>query len=226
MADERSRTEGGGFSERLRAATEPVWSDAVRHRFTRELALGTLDDAVMRRYLVQDYAFLDPFVRLVASAIVKAPTLADRVPLGRFLGLVTGTENTYFQRAFEALGVPGPERRRPVLRPVTQAFRGLMDEAIAAPTYTETLAPLVVFEWLYLSWAEAAADRKPAKLYHAEWITLHADPAFARFVAWLRGQLDREAPALSAEGQARVEALFRRAVELEEAFFDDAYVPR
>jgi thiaminase (transcriptional activator TenA) len=93
----------GRFSEWLREEAEPSWSEAASHRFTRELADGTLADEVMRRYLVQDYAFLDSFVRLVASAIVKAPSLADRVPLGRFLGAVTGEQNTYFQRAFDAL---------------------------------------------------------------------------------------------------------------------------
>ena len=61
-------------------------------------------------YLVQDYSFLDSFVRLVASAIVKAPSLADRIPLGRFLGAVSGEENTYFHRAFDALSVPEADR--------------------------------------------------------------------------------------------------------------------
>ena len=46
----------------------------------------------MRQYLVQDYSFLDSFVRLVASAIVKAPSLDDRIPLGRFLGAVSSDE--------------------------------------------------------------------------------------------------------------------------------------
>ena len=90
------------FTDWLREQAEPTWTEATGHRFTRELADGTLPDAVMRRYLVQDYAFLDSFVRLVASAIVKAPVLADRIPLGRFLGAVSGEENTFFQRAFDA----------------------------------------------------------------------------------------------------------------------------
>jgi thiaminase/transcriptional activator TenA len=62
------------FTEWLRQQPEPAWSEAMGHRFTRELADGTLADTVMRGYLVQDYSFLDSFVRLVASAIVKAPS--------------------------------------------------------------------------------------------------------------------------------------------------------
>src|SRR6266511_3798966 len=93
------------FTEWLREQGEPTWTEATGHRFTQELADGTLADAVMRRYLVQDYSFLDSFVRLVASAIVKAPSLADRIPLGRFLGDVSSEENSYFHRAFDALSV-------------------------------------------------------------------------------------------------------------------------
>jgi thiaminase/transcriptional activator TenA len=211
------------FSEWLREGAEPHWSEAVNHRFTRELADGTLADAVMRRYLVQDYAFLDSFVRLLGSAIVKAPSLADRVPLGRFLGAVTGEENTYFQRAFEALDVPAEDRERPVLRGPTQAFHKVMADAIAETGYLETLTPLVVFEWLYNAWATALADRRPEKFYHREWIALHANPAFDSFVAWLRAQLDRDGSTLAPERQDRILALFRRTVVLEKAFFDDAY---
>ncbi len=211
------------FSEWLRESAEPTWSEAVNHRFTRELADGSLVDEVMRRYLVQDYSFLDSFVRLVASAIVKAPSMAERVPLGRFLGAVTGEENTFFQRAFDALDVPAEIRVRPVLRAPTLAFHELMAEAIADRGYVETLTPLVVFEWLYNTWATAIGARQPERFYHREWITLHANPTFESFVATLRAQLDRDGPSLDPERQDRVLAIFRRAVVLEKDFFEDAY---
>jgi thiaminase/transcriptional activator TenA len=211
------------FTEWLRQRTEPIWTRTATHRFTTELADGTLADPVMRRYLVQDYSFLDSFARLLASAIVKAPCLADRIPLCQFLGVVTSDENTYFQRAFDALSVPAGDRVQPNLRNPTRDFHALMAEAVDCEGYAETLAPLVVFEWLYLSWATAVSDRSPEKFYHAEWITLHANPEFTGFVAWLRGQLDREGPLLSQGRRHRVAVLFSRAVEVELAFFDEAY---
>lgn len=214
------------FTDWLRERSEPTWSEAVRHRFTRELAAGTLGEEVMRRYLVQDYSFLDSFVRLLASAIVKAPSLACRVPLGRFLGAITGDENTYFQRAFDALGVSEEDRTRPALRPPTEGFQALMADAVAAASYAETLAPLVVFEWLYHEWAAPLADCRPEPFYFGEWIALHANPVFAAFVGSLRGELDREGPKLPPGGQRRAAELFRRAVMLERTFFDDAYRER
>ena len=37
--------------------------------------------------------------------VAAAPTLADRIPGCQFLALITGRENTYFERSFAALGV-------------------------------------------------------------------------------------------------------------------------
>jgi thiaminase/transcriptional activator TenA len=45
------------FTEILRAASEPAWSDAVRHHFVNELFAGAVPDAVMARYLIQDHLF-------------------------------------------------------------------------------------------------------------------------------------------------------------------------
>lgn len=211
------------FTDWLRERTEPTWSDAVGHRFVAELADGTLEDAVMARYLVQDYSFLDSFVRLVGSAIVKAPALADRIPLAQFLGMVTSDENTYFQRAFDTLGVADVDRTEPDLRAPTRGFHQVMAKAVAAESYEETLTPLVVFEWLYLDWASSVADRQPGKFYLREWIDLHANPHFVAFVDWLRGQLDRGGPALPPQHQAAVAATFAHTVDLEKAFFDEPY---
>lgn len=47
------------FTDWLKDLAEPTWSEAVAHKFTVELAAGALPDHVMRRYLVQDYSFLD-----------------------------------------------------------------------------------------------------------------------------------------------------------------------
>ncbi|WP_419899787.1 TenA family protein [Roseomonas sp. USHLN139] len=207
------------FSERLRAAHDADWQAAIRHRFVAELAAGTVDPAVMRRYLVQDYQFIDRFVALLGAAIASADSFSSRLRLARFLAMITSDENTYFVRSFDVLGVPEAERVSPVLTETTQAFQEVMREAAESRSYAQALSVLVVAEWLYLSWAERIEGPLPADFVHAEWITLHANPYFSEFVGWLRGELDRVGPA-EAEACA---ALFGRAVALERRFFDDLY---
>ncbi|MCC7425620.1 MAG: TenA family protein [Alphaproteobacteria bacterium] len=214
---------GARFTDWLRENAEPDWTAATTHRFTRELAAGTLDPDVMRRYLVQDYSFIDAFVRLLGAAVHAAPALADRIPMGRFLGMIVSDENTYFVRAMDALGIAEAERTRPALRPPTRAFQSLMTEAAGSGRYAEMLAVLVVAEWSYLAWASAVQHADPPQFWSREWIALHANPYFAGFVGWLRGQLDREGPALDAAARGRVLAHFRAAAALERAFFDETY---
>jgi thiaminase/transcriptional activator TenA len=211
------------FSTHLRQASAPAWDAAITHRFVRELSAGTVPPAVMRHYLVQDYQFIDRFVALLGAAIATADTYASRLRLSQFLAMIISDENTYFVRAFDALGVPPAERTAPALDPTVRAFQALMAEAAETRLYAGALSVLVVAEWLYLSWAERHQGPLPADFVHAEWITLHDNPFFRDFVAWLRGELDRAGAAQDAVGRARCESLFQRAVALELGFLDSLY---
>src|SRR6201984_575580 len=134
------------FTEILRAASEPAWSDAVRHRFVNELFAGTLPDAVMAHYLTQDHRFLDSFLTLLGATLASADTFEARLRFGRFIGMVSGEENTYFLRAFEALGVTEDRRASD---PDTQppiGFKAIMREAAETRSYTAALSVLVVAE--------------------------------------------------------------------------------
>ena len=211
-----------GFSERLRAAAEPAWSRAVGHRFTRELIDDTLPDAVYARYLIQDYAFLDTLARLLGFAIAHAPDMPPKTKLAGFLAAVTSEENDYFLRSFAALGVFEADWRAAAPNPVTRRFGEVMLGA-ASEGYAEALAVLLPAEWIYLSWARGAGDRRPARFYLSEWIEIHAIPEFAAFVAWLRAEVDRLGPTLTPRRQEHLSALFQEIVDLEVAFFDAAY---
>ena len=210
------------FTEILRAASEPAWSDAVGHRFVKELFAGAVPDAVMARYLIQDHRFLDSFLTLLGAALASADTFEARLRFGRFIGMVSGEENTYFLRAFEALGVT--ENRR-TADPDTQpsaSFKAIMRGAAETRSYAATLSVLVVAEWLYLDWAVRAPKPLPDNFVHAEWIRLHDNPDFRSFVDFLRAELDRVGPA-----QADLcHDFFRRAVALELSFFEAAYADR
>ena len=211
------------FTAWLRDGAEPFWGQATGHRFTRELADDTLDEAVFRRYLVQDYAFVAALASLVGFAVGRAPTMPRKARLTGFLTVLTGGENSYFLRSFEALGVAEAEWREAPWAPVTRALGELFDEAAAHAGYEEIMAVLVAVEWVYLSWAAAAADKRPSRFFYAEWIALHADPGFRDFVEWMRGELDADGPALAPARQDRIAGLFRRACELEVQFFQSAY---
>ena len=207
-----------GFSEELRARSAAAWQGAVGHRFVDQLWAGTVDDAVMARYLGQDALFLDGFLALLGSAVASADAVVPRRVLARQLGLVAGEENDYFVRALDRLGVVSV----PAPRPATGALLELMDSARRDGDYPTILVVLLVAEWLYAEWAARAAPL-PSDWLYAEWIELHRGPDFAVWVEFLREETDRVATTAGVAGRARMSAAFSRGVELELAFFDAAY---
>ena len=207
------------FTETLRQVSQPAWSQSVGHRFVRELLDGSVSDAVMARYLIQDHRFLDSFLTLLGAALASADSFETRIRFGRFIGMVSGEENTYFLRSFDALGVSEQARgERPDTKP-TAGFKAIMREAAATRSYAAALSVLVVAEWLYLDWAQQASRPLPANFIHAEWITLHDNPDFGDFVGFLRSELDRVGPSEAETSRD----FFLRTVALEKAFFDSAY---
>jgi thiaminase/transcriptional activator TenA len=216
---------GERFTDALVAANAPLWRAATTHRFVRELGADTLPDAVFRRYLVQDFAFIEALVTLLGCAVARAPDMPAKRRLAGFLAAVTGDETNYFERALSALGAAeafaAPDRI--ALGETSERFRALMAAAGARGTYAEILAIVTPAEWVYLQWARAAPKPGPKRFYLQEWIDLHALPAFADMVGWLRGELDREGAAAAPAMQQRLGILFRTTLELERDFFEAAY---
>ena len=98
-------------SDALRQQNEINWKAATEHDFCKDLANGSLSTALMANYLIQDYSFIDGFVRLAASAIANAENsyLAEGLTEGVAVEEVTGSSITY------RIAV-GPHKGRPVYR--------------------------------------------------------------------------------------------------------------
>ena len=211
------------FTDWLRDQAEPHWTRMTTHRFAREMGDGSLDDAVVGRYLVQDYAFVDSFVSLLGSAIALAPSMPSKRPFAQFAAAVTSDENDYFLRSFQALGIPESRWRSPQLHPITQDFLDVLRGAGQSGSYAHVLSVLVAAEWSYLTWAKACPSQRPDRFWLAEWIDLHAIPPFEAFVNWLREETDRVGHAADTDTRSMMTENFRRMMTLEAAFFDAAY---
>ena len=213
-------------TEYLRSQCQVDWDTATDHDFCRELANGTLPKAKMQWYLAQDYKFVDSFVRLLATAIAHAPTLADAVPGAQFLALITGPENNYFLRSFTALEMT-QEQQNPPTAPETLAFQQLMHSARMSGRYELMLAVLVVAEWSYLSWAERFVDYPQSlPFWFSQWIDLHSGSGFTEVVEYFRDQLDNVWEELSKTEQQQFSAIFTQAVKCECDFFAASFADR
>lgn len=217
----------------LHSSTEQQWADAVDHRFVRELFAGSIEDAVMRAYLVQDYQFFESFLSMLGACVAHADELDARLRFARQLGMLVADEDTYFNDSFAELGVGPADYLHPELAAPTAGFRDLMDAAVDSASYPQLLVVLVVAEWLYLDWAESR-EETPQRPVHRGWIDLHRGDAFREWVQFLVDELERVASRTSdvqteiaaQSGTGAVRTLgdtWRQAVGLELAFFDEVY---
>lgn len=213
----------GAVAELLRS-TERQWVRAVNHRFVRELFAGSIDDAVMRDYLVQDYQFFESFLSMLGACVAHADELEAKLRFARQLGMLVADEDTYFVDSFAELGLDPADYLRPELAVPTAGFQALMDDSVASASYPQLLIVLVVAEWLYLDWAESR-DEVPQRAVHRGWIDLHRGEAFRGWVQFLADELERVFPEeedQSSEAE-NLNRIWRRAVDLECAFFDNVY---
>lgn len=215
---------GARFSDWLAARAQPHWSLACTHPFTVAIGDGDMPREAYARYLIEDYTFITDLASTLGYLVAKAPTMQAKSRLAAFLALLTSEENDYFLRSFEALGVPAETYETAAQGPVTREFSDLLLTASGTGSYEEGLACLLCAEWCYLSWGLREAQKpRPEAFYLAEWIDLHAVAGFQAFVDWLRQEIDRLGPRLTAARQEEVAACFRRMSALEVAFFEAAW---
>lgn len=210
----------------LRAETAPTWEAAVGHRFVTELFAGTVDDSVMSQYLIQDYQFFESFLSMLGACVAHGDALGPKLRFAKQLGFLEADEDSYFLMAFAEVGVPAADYADPQLAEPTEGFRDLMDEAVDSASYADLLVVLVIAEWLYLDWGERS-DPMPPRRVHSGWIELHRGDAFRAWVQFLVDELERVFPtgedAESAAVRGRLTHIWHRGVDLELAFFDEAY---
>lgn len=202
------------------------WDAAVGHRFVDELFAGTIDDAVLAGYLVQDYQFFDAFLSMLGGCVAHADRLESKLRFAAQLGMLAADEDGYFQQAFTQLGVSEDEWRSPQLSRAAAGFQAEMYDAVEQANYADLLVMLVIAEWLYLDWGEREAPM-PERYVHSEWIELHRGEAFSSWCQFLVDELNRVWPAAEADGRAaELTARWERTVALELDFFDVTYESR
>lgn len=198
-----------------------LWTDsadlaaaALEHPFVRGLADGSLPRERFAGYVAQDAFFLQAFARGYAMAVVRSP---DRPALEAFADLLAGVRDELrLHDGYAArwgIDLSGVEPA-----PATSAYTDFLLATAATGGLGETCAAMTPCMRLYAHLGQGLAGRS-AQTYE-EWVTTYADPGFEALAGTLEELLDRYAD----DGPAVARA-YRRAMELELAFFDAAWSP-
>ncbi|WP_029430626.1 TenA family protein [Blastococcus sp. URHD0036] len=199
------------LARRLWSGSADLADAALGHAFVGGLADGSLPRERFAGYVAQDAFFLQAFARGYAMAVVRSP---DRAGLEAFADLLAGVrEELRLHDGYAARW--GIDLATVEPAPATAAYADFLLATAATAGLGEICAAMTPCMRLYAFLGQSLAGRSAEP--YAEWVATYADLGFEQLAVTLEELLDRYAADTPAVARA-----YRRAMELEVAFFDAA----
>ena len=175
------------------------------------IADGTLPTERFAGYVAQDAFFLESFARGYALGVAHSP---DRAALDTFADLLAGVrEELRLHSSYAARW--GIDLTAVAPLPATSAYTDFLLATASLGGVGLTCAAMTPCMRLYAHLGQSLAGT--AATPYTEWITTYADPGFEDLAVTLERLLD------AAEDTPRLHAAYRRAMQLEVAFFDASW---
>jgi thiaminase/transcriptional activator TenA len=199
-----------GLAARLWSANADLAEACLEDAFVRGLGNGSLPIDQFRAYVAQDAFFLEAFARAYALALARSP---DRVGLEAFHSLIGGVlDELRLHAAYASRWQVDLSSNTPSA--ATLAYTNFLLATASLQSVAETCAAMTPCMRLYAFLGQQLARIGTGDNPYHEWIDTYADPAFEALAARLESLLERYAT-----NSATVRTAYRRAMQLELAFF-------
>ena len=152
------------LSELFFAKTKELWDEAANKPFVIEMAKGTLDEGLFRRYMLQDYLYLKDYIGILINIRDMAEDENTRAFLKRIIdGTVDETERVHVANMKE-LGITADDIAGSVKFPVITAYVEYMRECTDRYGLTGGITSLLQCSWVYAYIAEKVLQRFPDEI--------------------------------------------------------------
>ncbi len=212
------------FSAELRQRADPLWEAQHRHPFVRGIGDGTLPLDKFTYWVLQDYAFLIEYSRLLAIAAARSPDLDTMTRFSELLHATLATEMELHRAYAAEFGISPVALAAESKAPATQGYTDFLLREAALGDFAELVAALLPCMWGFSEIGQRlAAGPRPPDPRHAKWIDMYAAPEFAALAAWCRDLLDRVAIGAGTEQRQAAATAFMVSSRYELAFWDMAW---
>jgi thiaminase/transcriptional activator TenA len=194
-----------------------LWRRMLTHPFLIATRDGTIAHETFARWMRQDYLFVEAAIPFIAALLPKAPR-GHWQPLA---GVITALEKELelFEGRARAVGV---ELRGTPPSFVTHAYIQFLLATALRASYAEAFTLLYAAEKAYHeSWKVVRSGLDAASPWQP-FVENWAGQAFADYVGWLEGELDRLAAAAAEAERERLAETFALTVRYEIAFWQMA----
>ena len=157
------------LSERLYLRTRDLWEQSASKPFVTGMAKGTLDRSLFRRYMLQDYLYLQDYIRLLEHIF----DIAEDENIRRFLkkiidGTVYETEHVHLVN-MKNLGITGDEIAQCVRFPVITDYVNFMRICVEEHGLAGGITSLLQCSWVYAYIGERCSDMYSAEIASSEY---------------------------------------------------------
>ena len=206
-----------GFCASQLDAVRPLWDRMLSHPFLIRTRDGQIPPKVFVTWMRQDYLFVEAAIPFMAALLAKGP-VEHWEPLSRVIAALQKELKLFEERA-DAVGVN--LREGPASFTCHAYIQFLLNTAYQR-SYAEGYTVLYAAEKAYHDSWKVVRDGLHAESPWMPFVENWAGEAFASYVAYLEGELNRLAAEAGEAERARMAELFEITTKYEIAFWEMA----
>lgn len=209
------------LTDHLYEIARPLWEEQLRHPFVEGLGNGTLQEERFKRWVLQDYRYLEEFARVFAWAAAKADRLESMAWYATVLDMTLNTEMELHREYASRFHLTPEDLEAEPMWPTTRAYTDFLVRTAADGDMLDLLAALLPCAWGYVYLARKLAEAgPPVDQRYADWIAQYASEEFNQALQWLKAELDRLAEGISAVKKERLREIFLTSTRYEWLFWE------
>lgn len=200
-----------------------IWEEAAEHPFVQGLSSGTLNNAQLLNYLVQDGLYLQNYIRVCRILAEKSQTESDRALFLESATLSEEAELSLQSSLAKTLSL-GWENQEPW--PATAAYMDHERNAAEDTSALVGLAAATPCTTLYAEIGKRLSERTDvARANHPfrAWLDLYSDPFVQELSSRWVACLDCWASSATPEELEKAKSSFAESIHCEAAFWEQAW---
>ena len=213
------------FADDIELEALPIRRAILAHPFVSGVGDGTLDVSRFKHYVLQDYAYLIDYSRVLALAAARAPDLETMGWFAKLLDETLNVEMDLHRSYCAEFGITPEELSATVAAPTTVAYTGYLLQVAHQGSFAELVASLLPCQWGYWEIGDHLArqgEPAGAPLY-CQWIRMYAAPEFAELADTIRSLANRLGDQAGPTELAAMGRAYLTSLRFEYLFWDMAY---
>ena len=212
------------FADDIERRALPIRQAILSHPFITGVGDGTLHLAKFKYYVLQDYAYLIDYSRVLALASARATDLETMGWFARLLDETLNIEMDLHRGYCAEFGISSQELAATRSAPTTTAYTSYLLKVAYQGSFGELVASLLPCQWGYWEIGQhlAAQGEPTAEPRYCQWIRMYSAPDFGLLAEELRSLVDRIASRSGPDEIAAMGEAYLTSLRFEHQFWEMA----